>query len=317
MSAITTTGLTKRYGDVTAINGLDLVVEPGTVYGFLGPNGAGKSTVINCLMDYCRPTDGTIDVLGCNPQENALAVRERTGVLPQGFDVYDRLTGRQHLQFIIDSMDAADDPEAIAERVGILDAIDRPAGGYSRGMAQRLMLGTALVGHPELLILDEPSTGLDPEGAREMREIAREEADRGATVFFSSHILGQVEAVCDRVGILQDGRLIAEDTIEGLRATVAAETTIRITVDGLPSGALDAVRALSAVSSVQATETTVTVNCTDDAKATVIHELEAAGATVEDFELTTASLEELFLSYTNGESNPNTDAVQSDEVVRL
>ncbi|WP_330631495.1 ABC transporter ATP-binding protein [Halocatena halophila] len=317
MSAITTTGLTKRYGDVTAINGLDLVVEAGTVYGFLGPNGAGKSTVINCLMDYCRPTDGTIDVLGYNPQEDALAVRERTGVLPQGFDVYDRLTGRQHLQFIIDSMGAADDPEAIAERVGILDAIDRPAGGYSRGMAQRLMLGTALVGHPELLILDEPSTGLDPEGAREMRKIAHEEADRGATVFFSSHILGQVEAVCDRVGILQDGRLIAEDTIEGLRATVTAETTITVTVDVLPSGALDAVRALSAVSSVQATETTVTVNCADGAKATVIHELEAAGATIKDFELTTASLEELFLSYTNSESNPNTDAVQSDEVVRL
>lgn len=296
MTAIETRGLTKQYGDVTAVADLDLVVEEGTVFGFLGPNGAGKSTVINCLLDYTRPTDGTISILGYDAQAESLAVRQRTGVLPEGFDVYDRLTGRQHLQFVIDSAAADDDPDTIAERVGLGDAIDRRAGGYSKGMAQRLMLGTALVGQPELLLLDEPSTGLDPEGAHEMREIVREEADRGATVFFSSHILGQVEAVCDRVGILQRGTLVAEDTVAGLRET---ETILTVEVDRVPNEALPALRSLADVSEASATGTTVTVQCADAAKMTVLRELEAAGAYVQNFDLTKTSLEDLFLAYTD------------------
>lgn len=308
MTAIETIGLTKQYGDVTAVDGLDLVVNEGTVFGFLGPNGAGKSTVINCVLDYIRPTEGQISVLGYDAQAESLAVRQRTGVLPQGFDVYDRLTGRHHLQFVIDSIDADDDPDAIAERVGIGDAIDRRVGGYSRGMAQRLMLGTALVGQPELLVLDEPSTGLDPEGAHEMREIVREEADRGATVFFSSHILGQVEAVCDRVCILQQGTLVAEDTVAGLRESVAGETTLTVEVDHVPDGALTTLRSLAGVSAVSTTGTTVTVQCTDETKIAVLSELETEGATVQNFDLTKASLEELFMAYTDDASSPADDA---------
>ncbi len=315
MGAIETNGLTKQYGDVTAVDSLNLVVDEGTIFGFLGPNGAGKSTVINCLLDYIRPTEGQISVLGHDAQAETLAVRKRTGILPQGFDLYDRLTGRQHLEFIIDSNDAADDPETIADRVGIADAIDRRVGGYSRGMTQRLVLGTALIGQPDLLVLDEPSTGLDPEGAHEMREIVREEADRGATVFFSSHILSQVEAVCDEVGILQAGKLVAEDTIDGLRTAIEAETTLTVAVDRTPDEALAAVRALADVSSVSATGTTVTVQCADDAKMAVLRELEAAGATVEDFDLTKTTLEDLFLAYTDDETGASAGHDQLTKVL--
>jgi ABC-2 type transport system ATP-binding protein len=315
MSVIETNGLTKQYGDVTAVDGLDLVVDEGSIFGFLGPNGAGKTTVINCLLDYIRPTEGQVSVLGYDAQEETLAVRKRIGVLPQGFELYNRLTGRHHLEFNIDSNGAADDPDAIAERVGIADAIDRRVGGYSRGMTQRLMLGTALVGQPELLILDEPSTGLDPEGAHEMREIVREEAARGATVFFSSHILGQVEAVCDEVGILQAGTLVAEDTIDGLRNALEAETTLTITVDQAPNTALEAVRALADVSGISATGTTVTVQCADDAKMTVLRELETAGATVDDFDLAKTSLEDLFLAYTDEGTVATSDHDQTSEVL--
>ncbi|RRJ31457.1 ABC transporter ATP-binding protein [Halocatena pleomorpha] len=313
MTAIELRGITKQYGDVTAVDELDLVVEDGTVFGFLGPNGAGKSTVINCILDYIRPTDGQISVLGYDAQAESQAICQRTGVLPEGFDVYDRLTGRQHLQFVIDSAEANDDPETIAERVGIGDAIDRRAGGYSKGMQQRLMLGTTLVGQPELLILDEPLSGLDPEGVRTMRAIVREEVDQGATVFFSSHILEQVEAVCDRVGILQDGALIAEDTVAGLRETTEAETTLTVEVDQVPESALPALRALDAVSTASATNTTVTVHCADAAKTTVLNELEVAGASVQDFDLTTTSLEDLFMAYTEG-STTSTIHDQSSEV---
>jgi ABC-2 type transport system ATP-binding protein len=318
MTAIETSGLTKQYGDVTAVDELDLVVDEGTVFGFLGPNGAGKSTLINCVLDYIRPTQGHISVLGHDAHAETLAVRQRTGVLPEGFAVYDRLTGRQHLQFIIDANEASDDPDAIAERVGIGDAIDRRAGGYSKGMAQRLILGTALVGQPDLLILDEPSTGLDPEGVHTMREIVREEADRGATVFFSSHILGQVEAVCDRVGILQEGSLVAEDTVEGLRAADGSAAVLTVEVEHVPEGALSAVRELPGVSDVTATDTTVTVQCGDGAKLPALNELDAS-ASVQDFDLTKTSLEDLFLAQVDdgtrqADGSPTTSRDHASEV---
>ncbi|WP_458188895.1 ATP-binding cassette domain-containing protein [Haladaptatus sp. NG-WS-4] len=302
MTAIRFDGVTKRYGDVTAVNDLSLEVEEGEVFGFLGPNGAGKSTTINLVLDFIRPTHGTVSVLGHDAQAESVAVRERTGVLPEGFSVYDRLTGRQHVEFAIESKETEDDPDVLLERVGLLDDADRKAGEYSKGMAQRLALAMALVGEPDLLILDEPSTGLDPNGAREMREIVREERDRGATVFFSSHILGQVEAVCDRVGILRDGELVAEDTIEGLRATAGGDTTLRVETTSLPPGALEQVRDIEGVSDVNRDGETLYVICDSGVKPTVITTLENAGADVDDFEAEEASLEDLFVAYTEPEA---------------
>ncbi|EMA46270.1 ABC transporter ATP-binding protein [Halococcus saccharolyticus] len=299
MSAIELDNVTKRFGDVTALENCDLDVHEGEIYGFLGPNGAGKSTTINILLDFIRPTGGSAQVLGHDAQAESQRIRERVGVLPEGFDVYNRLTGRQHLEFAINSKGSDDDPDALAERVGIADAIDRKAGGYSKGMAQRLVLGMALVGQPDLLILDEPSTGLDPNGAREMREIIRAENDRGATVFFSSHILGQVDAICDRVGILRGGELVAEDTVEGLRDATSAEATLVVEVDRVPDGVLDELRALPAVSDATVEGTTIRASCDDAAKTKVLGTIEDAGATVEDFSTEDASLEELFASYTN------------------
>lgn len=300
MTAIRLDGVTKRYGDVTAVNDLSLDVKEGEVFGFLGPNGAGKSTTIDLVLDFIRPTSGTVTVLGHDAQAESIEIRNRTGVLPEGFSVYDRLTGMQHLEFAIEAKDADDGPAELLDRVGILDAADRKAGGYSKGMAQRLGLAMALVGTPDLLILDEPSSGLDPTGAREMREIIREEQERGATVFFSSHILGQVEAVCDRVGILRDGELVAEDSIEGLRANVGDGTTLRVETTSLSSAAVQQVRDIDGVGGVERDGETLTVDCDRDVKTAVITTLENAGATVADFDTEEASLEDLFVAYTRG-----------------
>ena len=305
MTAIELDEVTKRYGDVVAVRDLSFTVEEGEVFGFLGPNGAGKSTTINMLLDFVRPTDGDVRVLGKDAQDDSVAVRERLGVLPEGFSVYDRLTGRQHLEFAIESKEADDDPDAILERVGLAGGDgDRKAGGYSKGMAQRLALGMALVGDPDMLILDEPSTGLDPQGARQMRDIVNAEAERGATVFFSSHILGQVEAVCDRVGILRDGELVAEDSIEGLRDAAGGDTVLLVTVDSVSDAALADVSALDGVSeatrdaSEAADGEVLRVSCDSAAKTTVLSTLEESGAEVRDFETEEASLEDLFMAYT-------------------
>ena len=296
MAAIELDGVTKRFGDVTAVRELSFRVDEGEVFGFLGPNGAGKSTTINMLLDFVRPTAGRVRVLGHDAQRESVAVRERTGVLPEGFDVYDRLTGREHVEFALRSKEVERDPIDVLERVGIADAADRAAGGYSKGMAQRLALGMALVGEPDLLILDEPSSGLDPAGAKEMRDIVRAEAERGATVFFSSHVLGQVEAVCDRVGILREGALVAQDSIGGLRDAVGTESTLRVEVDGRVDD-LEPIRSLAGVSRVSRSDGALVVACADDAKTRVIAAIEEQ-TPVRDFSTREASLEDLFLAYT-------------------
>jgi ABC-2 type transport system ATP-binding protein len=300
MSVIELDGVTKRFGDVVAVDDLSFEVERGEVFGFLGPNGAGKSTTINMILDFVRPTAGEISVLGMDAREESEAIRARSGVLPEGYDVYDRLTGRQHLEFAIESKAVEADPDEIFERVGLdQEDVDRTAGGYSKGMKQRLVLGMAIVGEPDLLILDEPSTGLDPNGARLMRDIVREESDRGATVFFSSHILGQVESVCDRVLILQEGDVVAVDSVEGLRSATDADTTLLVTVGQSDRElAADAVRGLDAVSSVTTDDDQVVVNLDGEAKMEVLNAIEDEGIEVENFETREASLEDLFAAYT-------------------
>jgi ABC-2 type transport system ATP-binding protein len=298
MAAIELDGLTKRFGEVVALDGVDLVVEEGEIFGFLGPNGAGKSTTIDVLLDFVRPTAGSAAVLGFDAQRDSLEVRRRTGVLPDAYRVYDRLTGRQHVRFAVDSKGADDDPEALLGRVGITEAVDRAAGDYSKGMRQRLVLAMALVGVPVVLILDEPTTGLDPNGAREMRRIIREERERGATVFFSSHILEQVEAVCDRVAILDEGELMAVDSIEGLRESAGGGSELTITVDRVPEGAREAIAAVEGVQSVAVRDGTVTVRTSDASKTAILHALEDRGAEITDFSTAETSLEELFARYT-------------------
>ena len=307
MASIELSGLTKHFGEVVALQDVDLTVEDGEIFGFLGPNGAGKSTTINMLLDFVRPTAGTATVLDLDAQADSQAVRQRVGVLPDGYHVYDRLTGRQHVQFAIDSKNADDDVEAILERVGILEAADRKAGGYSKGMKQRLILGMALVGEPDLLILDEPTTGLDPRGARDVRGIVREEAERGATVFFSSHILEQVQAVCDRVGILREGELVAVDTIAGLRNAMTTDALLMVTLDRPFEDEVSLLETIAGVTSVTADGAALSVQCANGAKTGVIDIVEELGYSVQDFKTQEASLEELFMAYTDSD-RPETES---------
>jgi ABC-2 type transport system ATP-binding protein len=311
MTAIRTSNLTKRFGTLTAVDRVDLEIETGEIFGFLGHNGAGKSTLINMLLDFARPTEGSVEVFGVDCQERPVAARERMGVLPEGYDVYEDLTGREHVRFAMESRDVTGDPMDVLERVGIADDADRDATGYSKGMKQRLVLGMALVGDPDLLILDEPTSGLDPNGAKAMREIIQAENERGATVFFSSHILEQVEKVCDRVGIMHEGELAAVDTIENLKQTVGGGTKLLITTDGDVDGCLETVEAVDGVDSAwrdaefdggDADTTRLVVTCTDDAKMDILVALTEAGADVLDFTTEEPSLEDLFVEYTGGQA---------------
>lgn len=309
MSVIETTNLTKRFGDVTAVDDLSFVVEKGKVFGFLGPNGAGKSTTINVLLGYMSPTSGTATVLGHDIETESHSLRARTGVLPENVSVYDRLTGREHVASAIRIKGADAAPGKLLSRVGLdSDVWDRPAGGYSTGMAQRLALATALAGDPELLILDEPQSGLDPNGMQEIRDIVLEEAANGTTIFFSSHILPEVEAVSDRVGVMRAGKMAALDTINSLREQWTDDTVVTVKLVE-PSAEQNAVSRVDGIENVQIDGNRVTVTCQSPrAKGRAIAALEQAGG-VADFEVDEGSLEDTFTALTNGASAGEQTAV--------
>ena len=312
MSAIETAGLTKRYGRVTAVNSLDMTVEEGEIFGFLGPNGAGKTTTIDILLGYTRPTSGESEVLGRPSGDEK--VRERVGVMPEDFGLYPRLTAEEHIGFVAESKGVDADTRALLERVGLEGDGERRVGGYSKGMKKRLLLATALVGEPDLLVLDEPTGGLDPNGARAIREIVKEENDRGATVFFSSHILGQVEAVCDRVGIMREGRLAAVDSIEGLRDGVDAVSRLTVTVDGETDVSAFELGAEDGVSDVTVDGDSVTFSCLrPEAKLDALDAVRAQHD-VRDFMTEERSLDDLFAAYA-GDRDEGEDGSRTKEEV--
>ncbi|WP_435358371.1 ABC transporter ATP-binding protein [Haloarchaeobius sp. DFWS5] len=299
MPAIETTALTKRFGeDVLAVDSLDLRVEEGEIFGFLGPNGAGKSTTINMLLDFHRPTAGTATVLGMDAQEQIDDIRQRVGVLPEGLELYERLTAREHLELCIEMKDAHDTVDEMLGRVGLSDATDRKVGGFSKGMQQRLALGMALVGDPDLIILDEPSSGLDPNGIQHMRELLRDEAASGTTVFFSSHILSEVEAVCDRVGIMAQGELVTVDSIDNLRERSGDAGDVELTVEHVPDDL--GLKVMDDVSNVRVEDDEIHAYChSGEAKMNMIRHVDRS-TTVTNVVATETSLEELFNKYTGG-----------------
>src|SRR6266487_7071186 len=214
---IETTGLTKRYGSgVLAVSDLDLAVRRGEVYGFLGPNGAGKTTTLRMLVGLIRPTAGTARVLGQPP--GVSGALGRIGSLIEAPAFYPYLSGRDNLRVVARFCGVAEERvDAALEEVGMRARGSDRFSTYSLGMRQRLGVAGALIKEPEVLILDEPTGGLDPQGVVEMRELIRSLGQRGRTVMLSSHLLGEVEQTCDRIGVIQTGRLVAEGTLEELR----------------------------------------------------------------------------------------------------
>lgn len=221
-TAIETRGVTKRFGGVVAVDNLDLSIPFGTVYGFVGPNGAGKTTTLRMLVGLLEPDDGAALVDGIDAADRG-ELTETLGYLPAEAPLYDELTGREQLQYAAQfrRLDDGDRVDAFLTRYDLLDAADRRIDGYSTGMRRKLGLAQATLHEPSVLILDEPLNGLDPRATRTVRELIDEVSDTGTAVMISSHDLATIESLCDRVGIVNDGRLVADDDPEALSASVA------------------------------------------------------------------------------------------------
>jgi ABC-2 type transport system ATP-binding protein len=237
--AVATHGMTKRFrGGQLAVDGLDMVVPRGSVYGFLGPNGSGKTTTIRMLLGLVYPTSGSHELLATAMPSGAARVLPRVGSLVEGPAFYPQLSGRANLARI-DAVDATADPgtctarvSAALERVGLLAAAKKRYRAYSLGMKQRLAIAASLLQPRELIILDEPTNGLDPQGTREVRALIREIATGGVTVLVSSHLLAEVEQICTHVGVMRTGRLVFQGTLEAMRARGAARVQVRTTEPG-------------------------------------------------------------------------------------
>ena len=219
---IRTRRLTKKYGELTAVSKLDLAVYPGEIFGLLGQNGAGKTTTILMLLGLSEPTSGEANVMGLDPAWEPREVKRRVGYLPDAVGFYEDLTGRENLRYTarLNGLPRDEAEEAIDEvlaQVGLTDRANDPVEQYSRGMRQRLGIADALVKSPDLLILDEPTTSIDPIGVIEILDLLRKLVDeRGLAIMLSSHLLSQVQSVCDRIGIFAAGRLIGVGTVDEL-----------------------------------------------------------------------------------------------------
>jgi ABC-2 type transport system ATP-binding protein len=228
-------GLVKTYGDITAVDHVDLTVESGDVYGYLGPNGAGKTTSLRMLLGLIRPSGGSARLFGRDPMIDGVRALEGVAGFVEAPRFYPYLSGRKNLELV-----AALDGDGARGRIdAALDAVDLAGrakdrvGGYSHGMRQRLGIAGALIRRPRLLLLDEPATGLDPAGMRDMRALIRDLAASGITVLLSSHLMNEVEELCNRVAIIRSGRIVYEGRLDELRATAAGTYALRTSDDEL------------------------------------------------------------------------------------
>ena len=223
--------LVKRYGEIVAVDDVDLTVEPGDVFGYLGPNGAGKTTSLRMMLGLIRPTGGSVQLFGRDPLLDGAKALDGVAGFVEGPRFYPYLSGRKNLRLLADY----DDPSSrsrIEEVLDIVELADRAkdkVGGYSHGMRQRLGLASALLRQPRLLLLDEPSTGLDPAGMRDMRDLVRRLSGEGITVLLSSHLLGEVEELCNRVAVVSKGRIVYEGGLGDLLARASSGYRLRTT----------------------------------------------------------------------------------------
>jgi ABC-2 type transport system ATP-binding protein len=301
-------GLVKRYGSIVAVDHVDLTVEPGDVFGYLGPNGAGKTTSLRMMLGLIRPSAGKVELFGRDPLVDGARALDGVAGFVEAPRFYPYLSGRRNLRLLAD-YDDGDSRSRIEEMLEVVELRDRGddrVGGYSHGMRQRLGIAAALLRSPRLLLLDEPTTGLDPAGMRDMRDLVRRLAGDGITVLLSSHLLAEVEELCNRVAIIRKGRIVYEGALEELLATAASGYRLR-------SPDLERARLLclqqAGVQELQSVDGELRFQADEDAVAALSIALGQARIGVTALVPDRASLEDLFLGLTEDERGDEREAV--------
>jgi ABC-2 type transport system ATP-binding protein len=291
-------GLVKRYGELTAVAGVDQTVETGDVYGYLGPNGAGKTTSLRMMLGLIRPTAGTVRLFGRDPLQSVAALHGVAGFV-EAPTFYPYLTGRRNLELLaaFDGDDARSRIDASLDTVELANRAKDRVGGYSHGMRQRLGIAAALLRNPKLLLLDEPATGLDPAGMRDMRLLIRRLADQGITVLLSSHLLAEVEELCNRVAIVRLGSIVYEGEIAALKRGAGTVYRLSTTDD---ETAMKVCAAQPGIAELRVEHGQINFSSDEPTVAQLSQALVEAGALITALAPTTVTLEDLFFSLTEG-----------------
>ena len=284
----------KSYKKVKAVQGINLNVKKGDVYGFLGPNGAGKTTTIKMILGLTHPDSGNVFINGMNIAENSVDLRSRIGYLPERAQLYKNLTAIQTLNFFAElrKVDKKECDELLA-KVGLTKWRNARVGTFSKGMVQLLGISQALLGESELLILDEPTSGLDPRWSRVLKDIILEKNSKGTTIFFSSHLLFEVQELCNRVGILNKGNLIFEDTVNKVSEVVQLKPQLLLKVQGDAKVAIKILEKGGFDSQLDGDQLRIALD--SDQKTKVLNLLEDNGVVIKDFITKEPSLEKAFI----------------------
>ena len=294
-------GLRKQYNSFAAVDGVDLTIEAGTVFGVLGPNGSGKTTTILMLMGLTEVTAGTVRVMGFDPTRQPLEVKRLVGYMPDSVGFYDHLTARHNLRYTgrlagVPSEELDARIAAALARVDLSAQIDKPAGALSHGMRRRLGLADMLLKRPRIAILDEPTSGLDPSATHEFLDLIRDLKREGLTILLSSHLLDQVQAVCDRVGLFHRGRMVLEGTVSDLARQVLGARH-RIVVEARGADTSDVIRRLPAVLRVERTPTGYAIDADADVRGAAVAAVAGAGGEVLGVTAEETSLDAIYTRY--------------------
>lgn len=307
--AVETKGLTRTYHSLTALNNLDLVVNRGDLFGFIGSNGAGKTTTLRILATFLSPSYGEANVLGYNVHQDPDAVRHIIGYMPDFFGVYRDMIVREYLDFFgacyqIGSREREQTVKDVLELVGLSDKKEELIGALSRGMQQRLGLARVLIHDPELLLLDEPASGLDPRARVEMMAILQELQKMGKTIIISSHILKELEALCNRVAIIEKGVLKYSGDIQGVGQGMSTKRLIKVKCNGEPDSFLHKFQELPGIEAPEIDKHKIVFTLPDDGPdpSEILRTLIQNGVPVADFHHEEISLEEVFMNITSGET---------------
>lgn len=299
--------LTRRYGDFTAVDQLDLAIQRGEVFGLLGPNGSGKTTTILMLLGLTEPTAGEARVLNLNPMRYPLQVKSRVGYLPDSVGFYDNLTAWENLSYIarlngLPHSEAEQRIGAALERMGLDDVKMKQVGSFSRGMRQRLGVAEILIKQPEIIIMDEPTLGLDPEAAHLFLQIIRDLRAEGITILLSSHLLHQVQAVCDRVGLFHRGRMVLEGRVEELaRQVLGGAYKVLLSVAAAPSGLEKTLQDLPGVLKVyEEAPGAYVLEATTDLRADAAAAVVSSGGRLLSLDVETPNLDDIYTTYFKG-----------------
>lgn len=303
MIMIQTKDLTKEYNGFKAVDKLNLKVDKGQIYGFLGPNGAGKTTTILMLLGILKPTRGEIYIMGELLSKGALSLKKKIGVVSEIQHVYKEMTAEEYLSFFASIYRVKNKQGRIGEllsAVNLLEVKNKKLGTFSRGMQQKIGFARALLHEPQLLLLDEPVSGLDPAGIRQIRDLIERENKRGRTIFISSHLLSEVEKLCTKVAIINKGRLLAEDTMRNLRRKLTDFIQLEVELVEVKKEILDTLKSFEFVKEVDRKDKILTLKVTTDKdhRAEVSAAIAGKGGVVLGINTNEISLEEAFVTIT-------------------